>query len=136
MSYGMGAALQAAVFQHLEQDPALVGLVGTAIYDAAPAGTVPGTYVVLGPEEVIDRSDSCQAGARHDFTVSVVTDSAGFQVAKTVASAVSDALVDAALVLSRGRLISLSFLKAKAERSRTGAQRTVDLRFRALLEDN
>ena len=136
MSYGMGAALQAAVFQHLEQDATVTGLVGTSIFDAAPLGNVPGTYVVLGPEEVTDRSDGSHSGAMHEFTVSVVSDTAGFQLAKTVASAVSDSLVDTDLTLTRGRLVSLNFVKAKAERSTTGAQRSVDLRFRALLEDS
>lgn len=136
MSYGVSAALQAAVFQQLEADPVLVGLVGVAIYDAAPPGAVPGTYVVIGPEDVRDRSDQSQHGAAHDFTVSVVTDAAGFQAAKTVASAVSDALVDAALPLSRGRLVGLRFQRAKAMRLANGTQRQVDLRFRALVEDS
>jgi len=136
MSYGMGAALQAAVYAHLQADSALAALVGEAIYDAAPAGTVQGLYVTLGPEDVRDRSDKDGTGAAHDFTVSVVTDAAGFAAAKAAAAAVSDALVDAALVLSRGRLVSLGFLRARARRVSSGAQRQIDLRFRARVEDN
>ncbi|KMW56581.1 Gene Transfer Agent (GTA) [Candidatus Rhodobacter oscarellae] len=135
MSYAMAAALQTAVFQRLETDLSLTALVGTAIYDAAPPGTIPGTYLVLGPEEVRDRSDASQAGAAHDFIVTVVSDGAGFQNAKNVATVVSDALVDADLVLSRGRLISLRFVRAKADRMSRGTQRKIDLRFRALVED-
>lgn len=135
MSYGAAAALQLAVFQRLEQDLALQALVGTAIYDAAPAGSVPGTYVSLGLEETRDRSDCTHKGAAHDFTVSVVTDTAGFQSAKAVAAAVSDCLVDAPLVLTRGRLISLSFRRSRATREAKGTMRKIDLRFRALVED-
>jgi len=136
MSYALASALQAAVFSRLESDVALQALVGGAVYDAAPPGTVPGTYVTLGLEDVRDRSDGTGHGALHDFVVSIVTDAAGFQQAKTVGTAVSDALVDAALVLSRGRLVSLNFLRARARRVSSGAQRQIDLRFRARVEDN
>lgn len=136
MSYGMSAALQAAVYAHLQADAGLGALVGDAIYDAAPAGEVPGLYVSLGPEDVRDRSDQSAGGALHDFTVSVVTDAAGFSAAKNAAAAVSDALVDAPLALARGRLVGLRFLKARARRVSSGAQRQIDLRFRARVEDD
>lgn len=136
MSYGMAAALQAAVFSRLQGDAGLAALVGTAIYDAAPPGGLPGLYVMLGPEDVRDRSDMTGAGAAHDFVVSVVTDAGGFSAAKDAAAAVSDALVDAPLVLSRGRLVGLYFLRARAQRVARGAQRRIDLRFRARVEDN
>ncbi|MDJ0627300.1 MAG: DUF3168 domain-containing protein [Rhodobacter sp.] len=136
MSYAMAAALQAAVFAHLDADPALDALVGDAIYDAAPQGSVPELYVTLGPEDVRDRSDATGPGAMHDFVVSIVTDAAGFQLAKDAAAVVSDALVDAPLTLSRGRLVGLRFLKARAQRLSNGGQRKIDLRFRARVEDD
>ncbi|MCA0044701.1 DUF3168 domain-containing protein [Celeribacter litoreus] len=136
MSYGVGAALQAAVFQSLSADATLGALVGTAIYDAAPSGTVPSLYVSLGPEDVTDASDVTGFGARHDFTVSVVSDAAGFLTAKQVAAAISDVLVDAPLTLSRGRLIGLYFVSAKARRVQDSEVRRIDLKFRARVEDN
>ncbi|MGB5558476.1 MAG: DUF3168 domain-containing protein [Paracoccaceae bacterium] len=136
MSYGVSSALQAAVFQRLQGDAVLAGLVGSDIFDAAPSGTVPTTYVSLGPEDVRDASDNTGAGAVHEFTVSVVTEAAGFRGAKNVAAAVSDALVDAPLVLTRGTLVSLGFLKARAKRVQDGDVRRIDLRFRARVEDN
>ena len=136
MSYAIASALQAAVFARLETDPALQALVGTAVYDSAPAGSIPGTYVTIGLEDVRDRSDVTGHGALHDFVVSVVTDASGFQQAKSVGAAVSDALVDADLALSRGRLVSLNFLRARARRVSNGNQRQIDLRFRARVEDN
>ena len=136
MSYGMAAALQVAVFQQLQGDTVLAGLVGTNIFDAAPTGTVPTLYVSLGAEDVKDASDKTGSGASHEFTVSVVTDGAGFLSAKDVAVAVSDALTGSAMVLTRGRLVSLNFLKARARRVRADDVRRIDLRFRARLEDD
>jgi Protein of unknown function (DUF3168) len=136
MSYGVSAALQAAVYQRLVGDAALGAIVGAAIYDAVPAGTGQGTFVSIGPEDVRDRSDKSGAGAEHDFVVSVLTDLAGFQTAKAAATAISDALVGAPLVLSRGSLIGLWFLKAVARRGDRGLVRRIDLTFRARVEDN
>jgi len=136
MSYGVSSALQQAVFQRLQGNVDLVALVGTDIFDAAPSGVVPETYVSLGPEDVRDASDKSGAGASHEFTVSVVSEAAGFRTAKDVAAAVSDALIDAPLILSRGRLVSLNFLRAKADRVQDADTRRIDLRFRARVEDN
>ena len=135
MSYGVGAALQAAVYQRLAGDGALDALVSGAIHDSVPPGTVTGTYVLLGPEDVRDASDQVGRGAVHEFTVSVVTDQAGFQQAKAVAAAVSDALTGASLPLSRGRLVGLWFLSARARRVEKADVRRIDLAFRARVED-
>ncbi len=136
MSYGVAAALQAAVFQALAADAGLAALVGNAIYDVVPSGNLPQIYVSLGPEEARDASDKTGGGARHDFTVSVVSDASGFHQAKTVAAAINDALVGADLALTRGRLVSLRFLRARARREGTGQLRRIDIRFRARIEDN
>lgn len=136
MSYGVSAALQAAVYQQLAADVALAGLVGTDIYDALPSGTVPSLYVALGPEVAKDRSDKSGGGALHDFTVSVVTDTTGFASAKAAAAAVSDALIGAPLTLARGHLVYLNFLRAKAVRIGTADERRIDLTFRARVEDD
>lgn len=136
MSYAMAAALQTAVYQELLADPTVGSLVGTAIYDAPPAGDLPETYVTLGPEEVRDRSDATGRGALHRFTVSVVTDAAGFGAAKSAAGAICDALHGADLTLARGRLVGLWFERAAARRSgKAGRSRRIDLRFRARVED-
>ncbi len=136
MSYGVSAALQGAVYQTLVADVDLAALVGTDIYDAVPSGSVPALYVALGPEIVKDRSDKTGTGAMHQFTVSVVTEAAGFATAKTAAGAVSDALVDADLTLDRGHLVGLHFVRAKAMRVGTADERRIDLTFRALVQDD
>jgi len=136
MSYGVAGALQAAVYQHLVGDGALDALVSGAIFDAVPAGTVPDLYVSIGPEDVRDRSDKTGGGALHIFTVSVIDNGAGFARAKAAAAAVSDALVDASLTLSRGTLVSLRFDRARARRVQTGDLRRIDLTFRARVDDS
>lgn len=136
MSYGVSASLQTAVYQALVSDSALGALVGSDIYDAIPTGTLPLLYVALGPELVKDRSDKLGGGAMHEFTVSVVTENAGFATAKQAAAAVSDALVDADLTLTRGTLITLNFFRAKAVRVGTADQRRIDLTFQAIVQDD
>ncbi len=136
MSYAVSAALQEAVFQKLISDITLSGLIGPAVFDAEPSGALPASYVTLGGERVRDRSDITGAGALHEFDISVVTEADGFFVAKRIAAAVSDALVDAELTLSRGRLVYLHFYRAKAARVEKARIRRIDLIFRARVQDN
>ncbi|MDZ4095845.1 MAG: DUF3168 domain-containing protein [Paracoccaceae bacterium] len=132
MSYGVAAALQAAIYQRLT---AATALTGVPVLDAVPPGAGTGTFVLIGPEDVADQSDKTGGGAEHRLLISVVSDGAGFQEAKTVAVAISDALIDAQLVLGRGRLVGLRFVKAQARRRDEGRVRRIDLTFRARVED-
>ncbi|MEM6479627.1 MAG: DUF3168 domain-containing protein [Pseudomonadota bacterium] len=134
MSYGAASALQQAVYQRLIADTALGNLVGAHIYDALPPGSLPALYVSLGPESVRDGSSASGGGARHEFVISIVADASGFQTAKDVAAAISDALVDAPLTLARGALIGLWFLRAKAARFDNDSARRIDLTFRAQVD--
>lgn len=136
MSYAMSSALQGAVFQALQTDTTLLGLVGPAVFDALPNGPLPELYVALGREDARDASTKTSGGATHRFVVTVVAETGGFKRAKETAAAVSDALVDAPLVLDRGRLVSLRFLRAAARRSRAGVARRIDLTFQAIVEDD
>ncbi len=131
MSYGMAVALQEAVFARLT---GLAALAKVPVVDAMPKG-MSGTFVLLGTEEVRDRSDQTGRGAEHRFAIGIVSDATGFQTAKAIAVAVSDALVDAPLVLARGRLVGLWFLRANARRLEEGRVRRIDLTFRARVED-
>ena len=118
MSYGASAALQAAIYQVLSADAALTALVGGAIYDEVPPGPVSGTYVSIGAGEVRDLSDVTAGMGEHRLEVSVISDAEGFSAGKAAAEAVSDALVDARPVLSRGRVVTLTFMRARARRVR------------------
>ncbi len=135
MTFAASAGLQTAVYTRLMSWDPLTALVGAAIYDALPSGSVPAIYVALGAEESRDRSDMTGRGAEHDFVVSVVSDATGFAMAKQVAAAVCDALIDAPLALSRGTLVALWFRQAKASRTGTAERRQVDLTFRARTDD-
>lgn len=137
MSYGAGVALQAAVYRQLQDDAALAGIVGDAIFDAMPVTAPSGIYVSLGPEEVRDASDATARGSRHDFVVSVLSGSegdAGFGALKAGAAAVVEALEAGGLVLTHGHLAGLWFLRATARRVKSGAARQVDLTFRARID--
>ncbi|MGR3526117.1 MAG: DUF3168 domain-containing protein [Paracoccaceae bacterium] len=134
MTYAAAAALQEAVFAHLAADPGVTALLAGAIHDALPAGPLPPLYLSLGPEVARDRSDATAQGAEHEITLSVVADAAGFHLAKTAAAAVCDALLDPDLVLARGRLVGMHFIRATAKRD-SGGRRRIDLTFRARLDD-
>lgn len=136
MSYAMSGALQGAIFTALSGDAALAAVVGDAVYDAVPTGILPAIYVRLGSETVIDASDGSGGGAVHRLTVSVITTSPGFAQAKAAAAAISDALHDADLTLDRGRLVSLRFERARAQRLESAATRQIDLRFAARVQDD
>ena len=136
MSFALSGPLQTAVFNHLAANEPVTALVGDAVYDAMPAGAVPDTYVQLGAETVRDVSDGSGGGTDHLFTVSVYTTAAGFSGAKAIAGAVCDALQDAELVLSRGRLVSLRFDRASAKRIESASLRRIEMRFRARVQDD
>lgn len=136
MSYAISAALQAAVFTALASDPAVSTAVGGAIYDAVPAGALPSLYVSIGPEVVRVADDKTGNGAMHLFVVSVITEEPGFSAAKVAAGAVCDVLHDADLTLSRGRLVSMRFDRARAGKIDKGTGRKIDLTFRARVEDD
>lgn len=130
MSYGAAAALQTALYQRLAGATALAGV---AIYDAVPPSPA-GTFILVGPEEVRDASDKSGQGAEHQAVISVISDGTGFLTAKGIAAAITDELTGAALSLTRGRLVSLLFLRASARRIDEGEVRRIDLTFRARIE--
>lgn len=134
MSYGSSAALQAAVFAALTGDAAVAALSGGAIHDALPPGPLPSLYVALGPERVREAADGTAGGAVHLFPVTVVSEGAGFAGAKALAAAISDALDGADLALSRGRLVSMTFQRARARRVDGG--REIELWFRARVDQD
>lgn len=135
MTYALSQGLQQALYSHLQADALVTGLVGSGVFDTMPTGSLPHIYAVLGSEEVLDRSDSTGGGAKHRFLVRVFTSAAGFSAAKELAGAISDAIVDAPLTLSRGRVVGIWFERATAERLKDGG-RSISLRFVARLEDD
>ncbi|WP_134679662.1 DUF3168 domain-containing protein [Paracoccus ravus] len=137
MSYAAAVALQSAVYQLLREDDALQHLVGDAIFDAQPVSGTVGPYVVLGNEDSRDAGDMTGAGSSHDFTVSVLSGAEGaqgFGQVKLAAEAISAALDQPAVTLSRGHLVGMWLLRARARRIEKGSGRRVDLTFRARID--
>ena len=134
MSYAAAVAVQGAVFTLLSGDATLAGLVPGGVFDAPPPATPQGTYVVLGEEEVIDRSDISGPGAEHRIVVQVLSDAAGFATAKAAAARISVVLDGATPVLATGRVVAIWFHQAQARRAEGGAVRRIDLRFRVRVE--
>ncbi|HEU0220836.1 MAG TPA: DUF3168 domain-containing protein [Paracoccaceae bacterium] len=139
MTYALAWPLQEAVFAALQAHAGVTAIVGTRIYDAAPhAANVPDPledYVTLGEELVRPFNTADGIGGTHDFAVTVHSGRDGFQRSKALAGAICDALIDAPLALSRGRLVALRFVQAQALRGRAPERRRVVLRFRAVIED-
>ena len=133
MSYAGSAALQEAVYARLIDDPALDALVDGAVHDAVPSGTEPELYVLIGSEQVRDRSDRSGPGAEHRFKVSVISDAAAFLAALNPVASL--ALEDAPLALNEGRLVGLWFYRAETRRHAQGAGRRIDLTFIARIEN-
>lgn len=131
MSYQAAAALQSAIFARLM---GFAGLAGISVVDAMSPGAVTGSFVLIGPEVVVDQSDKTGAGAEHRVDVAVISDASGFLTAKGIAGAVSEALVDAPLALTTGSLVSISFTRAVARRLDDGEARRIDMTFRARVE--
>lgn len=132
MTYALAAPLQAAVHACLTDTPALAGV---PVFDAVPDGMSAPVYIVLGPEDVRDRSDKTGRAALHRFVLTVAGDGGGFHALKQAAAAVETALA-APLTLTRGRVALLRFERAVAVRDRDGRRRRVEMTFRALVDDN
>jgi hypothetical protein len=135
MSYQLAPALQTAIYQHLAADTALADLVGDALFDAIPPATPPATYVLIGTEQVTDRSDKTAHGAEHLLTINVVTNATGFLPAKHIAARIAELLDAPVLGLPRGRLVAMWFDRAEARKLEGDQTRRIDLRFRARVED-
>ena len=138
MTVAFSGALQSAVYSRLSGDAVLTALVGEAVYDAPPEPGSVGriAHVMLGEERIRSFDTKTSSGARHEFAVTVHSGEDGFAVAKQVAAAVCDALVDAPLTLALGRLVSLSFVRAAAERGPAPAKRAISLLFRAVIDQD
>ena len=138
MTFAFSAGLQGAVYQRLVSDAGVSALVGGAVYDAPPEPGTPArlAHVTLGEERTRPFDTKTSRGALHDFTVVVHSGADGFAAAKRVAAAICAALVDAPLVLEAGRLVSLRFQRATAERAAAPEKRRVNLLFRAVIDQD
>lgn len=134
MSYAAASALQTALFSMLSGDATLATLAPGGVYDAPVPGTPAGSYVVLGIEDALDRSDMSGGGAEHRVSLQVISAAPGFQTVKDAAARV-DALLQGPLPpLGVGRVVAVWFLDARARRLEGGDLRRIELRYRIRIE--
>ncbi len=139
MSLTLSGDLQAAIYTALSNDSALVALVGTEIYDAPlpSGGNLPeGEHVTLGEEISRPFNSATSRGSIHDLAIFVHSTASGFSAAKEVVRAIGNVLDDANLPISGGHMVRLQFLRARARRGVAPELRRIELRFRAVLEEN
>lgn len=135
MSYQASAELQRAVFAVLSGNAAVQTVIGDAIFDAPPEGTVPEIYALIGEERTLDRSSKTGQAALHDFVIVLRGTGSGFLRIKDAAEAVCDALVGARPVLNRGICCNITYRSGRARRLRAKAGREITLTFRAFIDE-
>ena len=140
MTYALAWPLQESLYALLTTDPACAGFFGDRVFDAPPPfgddAEADGLYAVLGDEDVRDWSTGSDRGAEHLIRIDVYAARHSFDAVKRAAGAVSDAVLGASLMPSRGRVICARFLEAKPRRAENDALRRIELRFRVTLEDS
>jgi hypothetical protein len=140
VTYALSWPLQKAVYERLSADPAVAAIAPGRIFDAPPPLAGPAEeeplHAIIGDESVRDWSSAERGGAAHVLGVSVFAAERSFAEAKRLAGAISEALTRGGLAPERGRVVSLAFLSARTRREAKGRVRRIDLRFRALVEDD
>lgn len=138
MNLAFDLDLQGAIYRRLAGDPEITALIGDAIREAPleGSGVARLAHVTFGEERVRPFDTKTSTGAAHEFSIIVHSGEDGFAVAKRVAARVCAALVDAPLVLERGKLVSLGFRRAIAERAAAPEKRRVALLFRAVIDQD
>ncbi|MCB4768919.1 DUF3168 domain-containing protein [Ancylobacter sp. Lp-2] len=129
-------ALRAALHQALVADaPLIAALGGARIHDVPPASP-DFPYVTLGEAQVLDWSTATERGEEHRLTLHVWSRQGGHGEALNLAALVQEALHDAALPLTEGRLVNLRATGAEIRREAGGRTYRAVLRFRAVTESN
>ena len=134
MSYAAASALQTALFSLLSGDATLATLAPGGVFDAPVPGTPQGSYVVLGIEDALDRSDISGPGAEHRVTLQVISDAHGFATVKDAAARVDALMQGPVPTLSQGRVVAVWFQDARARRLDGGDLRRIELRYRIRIE--
>ncbi len=127
------AELQKAIFGALGANAGLTALIGTRIFDHAPAN-VAFPYITFGRTSVYDWSTGTENGAEQLFTLHVWSKGKGKKEALEIMEIAREALHDAPLDLDGHRLVNmrLEFSEARYD-DRNEAHHGL-LRFRAVTE--
>lgn len=139
MTYALAWPLQQGLFALLCESPLCTKHFNGQIFDAPlPFGAEAapdGLYLIIGDEEVQDWSTATDAGAVHLISLNIHAPRRGFAEAKQAAADISDAILNGALTLERGRVINIRFVDAETHREESDQLRRIEMRFRITLED-
>jgi Protein of unknown function (DUF3168) len=134
MTTAASAALRAAVYDALNANASLTGLLGGAkVYDEPPRGAA-FPYVTLGEARVTDYSTDGAPSEEHQMTLHAWSRQGGNREAHMIAGALLTALDDAALTLADHALVNLRFSVADVRREADGRTYHALVRFRAVTE--
>lgn len=127
------AELQKAIVAALSGDAALGAVVGSRIFDQAPA-SVPFPYIAFGRTGIHDWSTSTEDGTEQLFTLHVWSKAKGRQETLAIMEQVRVRLDNAALALAGHHLVSLRLDYGEARRDDDLSVHHGLMRFRAVTE--
>ena len=130
---GPAAELQTAIFDALRGDAGLAAIIGTRIFDHAPAN-VAFPYISFGRTSVYDWSTGTERGSEHLFTLHVWSKTKGKKETLDIMERAKTLLDDAALAMSAHHLVNLRLEFAEARFDEDLSLHHGLLRFRAMIE--
>ena len=127
------AELQKAIFAALGANAALTSVVGTRIFDHAPANAA-FPYITFGRTSVYDWSTGTESGTEQLFTLHVWSKSKGKKEVLEIMELARETLHDAALELEGHSLVNLRLEFSEARYDDRNEAHHGLLRFRAVTE--
>ncbi|MEO0343565.1 MAG: DUF3168 domain-containing protein [Pseudomonadota bacterium] len=123
------SVIQAFIYNSLTTAPAVIDLVGDAVYDAAPQGGLPDLAVMIGAEEVLDASDILASARLHRAEIELVGRGAGFSTMKNAADAIRACLESDTGPAGDGAITRVRFHRAQSLRETSDGLRRIRMRF-------
>ena len=128
------AELQKAIFEALAANGALAAMVGTRVFDHAPANAA-FPYITFGRTSVYDWSTGTESGTEQLFTLHVWSNAKGKKEALEIMELARGTLHDAALELEGHKLVNLRLEFSEARYDDRNEAHHGLLRFRAVVEE-
>ena len=129
------AELQKAIFEALAANGALAAMVGTRVFDHAPANAA-FPYITFGRTSVYDWSTGTESGTEQLFTLHVWSKAKGKKEALEIMELARATLHDAALELEGHKLVNLRLEFSEARYDDRNEAHHGLLRFRAVTEES
>ena len=129
------AELQKAIFEALAANGPLAVLVGTRVFDHAPANAA-FPYITFGGTSVYDWSTGTESGTEQLFTLQVWSKAKGKKEALEIMEIARATLHDAALELEGHKLVNLRLEFSDARYDDRNEAHHGLLRFRAVVEES